>query len=35
MVVAAGTNVALVSLHEVHEHFYIGTDDMFMSFTNR
>jgi hypothetical protein len=35
MVVAAGANVALLSLHEVHSRFYLGTDDTDMYFTNR
>ena len=35
MVVAAGPNVALVSLHDVRSCFYISTDDKEMYFTNR
>src|SRR5215207_977140 len=35
VVVAGRTLLALVSFHEVHAHFYIGTDDVEMSFTNR
>lgn len=35
VVVAGRTGIALLSLQEVHERFYIGTDDTEMSFTNR
>lgn len=35
MAVAAGTNVALVSLHDVRARYYIGTTDDEVSFTNR
>jgi hypothetical protein len=35
VVVAGRTNVALLSFHEVHEHYFLGTDDTDMYFTNR
>ncbi len=35
LVAASQTNLVLLSFHEVDEHFYIGTDDVNMSFTNR
>jgi hypothetical protein len=35
IVVATGTNLALLSLHEVLSRFYISTDDTDMYFTNR
>jgi hypothetical protein len=34
VVVAGRTNVALLNFHEVHEHYFLGTDDTDMYFTN-
>jgi hypothetical protein len=35
VVVAGRTNVALLSFHEVHEHYFLGTDDADMYSTDR
>jgi hypothetical protein len=35
IVVPGATNLALLSLQDVHEHFALGTDDAHMYFTNR
>lgn len=35
VVVAGRTNVALLSCHEIHERYFLGTDDADMDFTDR
>jgi hypothetical protein len=35
LVVMGRTNIALLSLQEVHEHYLISTDDTDVYFTNR